>query len=103
MYGGVDLRSAYNIEAAYAPYALRDKLIFVARRDDQYFVVYDGQRLGPAYDRIHIAYCCEPAATSAPARPAATPSGAGGTAHAPWSRSAPDSSRMLRRFSDAVI
>ena len=65
VYGGVDQRSAHNIEAAYAPYALRDKLIFVARRDDKYFVVYDGQRLGPAYDHINIAYCCEPAATSA--------------------------------------
>lgn len=65
VYGGVDLRSAYRLEAAYAPYAIRDRLLFVARRDDQYFMVYDGQRLGPAYDRIHIAYCCEPAATSA--------------------------------------
>ena len=60
-----NLRSAHNIEAAYAPYTIQDNLIFVARRDDQYFVVYDGQRLGPAYDRIGIAYCCEPAATSA--------------------------------------
>jgi len=65
VYGGVDLRSAHDLEAAYAPYALQDKLIFVARRDDQYFVVYDGQRIGPAFDRINIAYCCEPAATSA--------------------------------------
>jgi hypothetical protein len=65
VYDGADLRTVYGFEAAYAPYALRDKLIFVARRDDQYFVVYDGQRLGPAYDRINIAYCCEPAATSA--------------------------------------
>lgn len=65
VYGGADLRSAHNIEAAYAPYAIQDRLIFVARRDNQYFVVYDGQRLGPAYDRINIAYCCEPAATSA--------------------------------------
>ena len=28
-------------------------------------MVYEGQRLGPAYDRINIAYCCELAATSA--------------------------------------
>ena len=64
MYDGVDLRAAYGFEAVYAPYAMRDKLIFVARQDDQYFVVYDGRRLGPVFDRILIAYCCEPAAYS---------------------------------------
>jgi hypothetical protein len=65
LYDGVDLRAAYGFEAVYAPYAIRDRLIFVARQDDQYFVVYDGRRLGPVFDRILIAYCCEPAAYSA--------------------------------------
>lgn len=65
VYNGVDLRTANGFEAVYAPYALRDKLIFVARQDDQYFVVYDGRRLGPVFDHILIAYCCEPAAYSA--------------------------------------
>lgn len=64
VYDGVDLRTANGFEAVYAPYALRNKLIFVARQDDQYFVVYDGRRLGPVFDHILIAYCCEPAAYS---------------------------------------
>jgi hypothetical protein len=65
VYDGVDLRTAYGFEAVYAPYAIQDNLIFVARQDSQYFVVYDGRRLGPVFDRILIAYCCEPAAYSA--------------------------------------
>jgi hypothetical protein len=65
VYDGVDLRTANGFEAVYAPYAMRGKLIFVARQDDQSFVVYDGRRLGPVFDHILIAYCCEPAAYSA--------------------------------------
>ena len=65
LYDGVDLRAAYGFEAVYAPYAIRGRLIFVARQDNQYFVVYDGRRLGPVFDRILVAYCCEPAAYTA--------------------------------------
>jgi hypothetical protein len=65
VYDGADLRKVYGFEAVYAPYVIRDRLIFVARQDGQYFVVYDGRRLGPVFDRILIAYCCEPAAYSA--------------------------------------
>ncbi len=65
IYKGGDLRSTYGLDAAYAPYALADQLIFVGRQDDQYFVVYEGQRVGPAFDRILIAHCCEPAMYSA--------------------------------------
>ncbi len=61
IYDGADLRSTYGLEAAYAPYALRGKLIFVGRQGDRYFVVYNGQKVGPAFDHILIAYCCEPA------------------------------------------
>ncbi|OQA45046.1 MAG: hypothetical protein BWY52_01426 [Chloroflexi bacterium ADurb.Bin325] len=61
VYGGADLRSAYAADAVYAPYALDGKLIVVARRGEQYIVVYDGQQVGPTFDAITIAYCCEPA------------------------------------------
>lgn len=63
-YDGKDLRSAYNLEAAYMPYDFGGKLLFVARKDGIYFVDYDGQQLGPAFDEISIAYCCEPAGES---------------------------------------
>lgn len=61
VHGGTDLRSAYAADAVYAPYALDGKLIVVARRGEQYVVVYDGRQAGPAFDAITIAYCCEPA------------------------------------------
>ena len=65
VYDGADLRKVYGFEAVYAPYVIRDRLIFVARQAGHYFVVYDGRRFGPVFDRILIAYCCEPAAYSA--------------------------------------
>lgn len=55
------LALAADLDAPYAPYALADKLIFVGRQGEQYFVVYDGQRVSPVFDRILLAYCCEPA------------------------------------------
>ena len=61
VYGGRDLRSAYAADAVYAPYALDGKLIVIARRGDQYYVICDGQQVGLAFDAITIAYCCEPA------------------------------------------
>ena len=65
VYDGADLRSTYSLDAAYAPYALANKLIFVGRWADHYFVVYDGQQVGPTFDQILIAHCCEPAMYSA--------------------------------------
>ncbi len=59
-YDGQDLRSLYGLSGAYRPYHLGDKLMFVGKQADKYFVVYDGTRVGPEFDEIMIAYCCEP-------------------------------------------
>ena len=64
-FGGKDLRKVYAADAVYAPYALRGKLIVIARRSSAYTVIYDGQQVGPSFDAITIAYCCEPAMYSA--------------------------------------
>ncbi len=56
---GRDYRVLYGLDHAYRPYVLDGKLIFVGEKDGRYFVVYDGQRVGPEYDHIVIAYCCE--------------------------------------------
>jgi plastocyanin len=61
IYDGKDVRGEYNVEAAYRPYDVGEKLLFVAQKDGKYFVVYDGQKLGPEFELIQIAYCCEPA------------------------------------------
>jgi len=59
IYDGRDVRSEYNVEAAYIPYDIGGKLLFVARENGKYYLIYDGQKLGPEFDEISIAYCCE--------------------------------------------
>ena len=58
-YGGRDVRVQYNLDAAYAPYELGGKLIFVAKKDDASFIMYDGERIGAPFDEIFTAHCCE--------------------------------------------
>lgn len=60
IYDGEDVRSLYGLDRAYKPYGLDGKLIFVGEKDNKYFVVYDGQKVGMDFDKIMIAYCCEP-------------------------------------------
>ena len=59
IYDGQDVRHLYGLDAAYRPYSLADKLIFIGQKDGRYFVVYDGFKIGPDFDEIVIAYCCE--------------------------------------------
>jgi len=59
IYDGVDLRNLYRLDKAYRPYGLGDTLIFIGQTGNHSFVVYDGQKVGPDFDQIVIAYCCE--------------------------------------------
>jgi len=61
---GEDARELYGLDAAFRPYELGGKLIFVGERGLRRFVVYDGQRLGPTFDGIAVAHCCEGTLTS---------------------------------------
>ncbi len=61
IYDGKDLRNVYGLDATHAAYALDGKLAFIGQKDGKYFVVHDGQKVGPDYDRITIGYCCETA------------------------------------------
>lgn len=61
IYDGKDVRHLYGLDKAHASYSLADKLIFVAQKGGKYFVMYDGQKVGPDFDQIIIAYCCETA------------------------------------------
>jgi len=60
IYDGLDVRHLYSLDKAYRPYGLDDKLIFIGQKGSKYFVVYDGWKVGPDFDEIAIAYCCEP-------------------------------------------
>ena len=59
IYDGKDIRNLYGLDKAHASYGLAGKLIFVAQKGNKYFVMYDGQKVGPDFDQIIIAYCCE--------------------------------------------
>ena len=59
IYAGRDVRRLYGLDKAYRPYGLAGKLILIGQRDDHYFVVYDGKKIGPDFDSVVIAYCCE--------------------------------------------
>ena len=60
IYDGLDVRSLYDLDKAYIPYGLNGKLIFIGEKDNKYFIVYDGQKVGNDFDKVMIAYCCEP-------------------------------------------
>jgi hypothetical protein len=64
IYDGIDLRAVYGLEAAYVPYEINGKLIFAARKEGKFLVVYEGKPIGPAFDEIAVGYCCGPAAYS---------------------------------------
>jgi len=58
-YDGRDLRAQYDLDAAYSPAEIAGKLIFVGKTDDVALIVYDGERIGPVFDEIITAHCCE--------------------------------------------
>ncbi len=60
IYGGEDVRHLYGLEKAYVPYGINDRLIFIGQQKGKYFVIYDGYKVGPEFDEVFIAYCCEP-------------------------------------------
>jgi hypothetical protein len=64
IYGREDVRALYDLDAAYRPYGIDGKLVFVGEDDGLRFVMVDEKRLGPEFDEIIVAYCCEPAAYS---------------------------------------
>lgn len=54
IYNGVDLRQAFDLDGAAAAWELNDRLIFVAYKDELYFVMYEGEQIGPEFNGINI-------------------------------------------------
>ncbi|HNZ01219.1 MAG TPA: hypothetical protein PKJ34_08355 [Anaerolineaceae bacterium] len=55
---GENLNETYRLEGSYFPYQINGNLIFVARKNGRYSIVYDGKFTGPEFDAIEMAYCC---------------------------------------------
>ena len=69
IFDGQDVRRTLGVNKAQRPYRLGDKLIFIAQKNRKYFVVYDGKKIGPEFDEVIIAYCCEAVLYSPQGRP----------------------------------
>jgi hypothetical protein len=52
IYDGKDVRRLYGLDKAHAPYSLAGKLIFVAQKGGKYFIMYDGQKIGPDFGSV---------------------------------------------------
>jgi hypothetical protein len=55
---GVDFNEKYQLEGSFFPYEINGKLIYLAKKDGKYHIVYDGEVVGPEFDQISMAYCC---------------------------------------------
>jgi hypothetical protein len=55
---GVDYNEKYLLDGCYFPYAIHDKLIFIAYQNGKYQVIYAGEPIGHEFDEIYIKYCC---------------------------------------------
>ena len=55
---GVSLNEKYQLDGAFFPYQLKGRLIFIARQDGAFRIIYDGEAFGRRFDTISMAYCC---------------------------------------------
>lgn len=55
---GVDYNEKYQLESSHFPYEIKEKLIYIARKNGKFHVVYDEEIIGPEFDAISMAYCC---------------------------------------------
>jgi hypothetical protein len=54
----VNFNEKYQLEGAFIPYTIQDRLIYIAKKDGIYQIVYDNNMIGPKFDEIYIKYCC---------------------------------------------
>jgi hypothetical protein len=55
---GVNFNEKYQLEGSFFPYEINGKLIFIARQNGKYHMMYDGKWIGSEFDQISMAYCC---------------------------------------------
>jgi hypothetical protein len=53
---GIDINYTYQWEASFFPYEIKGKLIYIAKKNGKYHIVYDGEIIGTEFDQISIAY-----------------------------------------------
>ena len=55
---GVNFNEKYQLEGSHFPYEIDGKLIYIAKKNGKYHIVYNEKVMGPEFDQIFMAYCC---------------------------------------------
>ena len=55
---GVDYNEKYQLEGSHFPYEIKGRLIYIAKKNARFQIVYDEKTIGPEFDEISMAYCC---------------------------------------------
>lgn len=55
---GVDFNEKYQLEGSFFPYEIHGKLIYIAKKDAKYHIVFDEKVMGIEFDQIYMAFCC---------------------------------------------
>lgn len=55
---GLDYNREYDLQGSFFPYAINDKLLYIALKNDRYQIIYDGKAIGHEFDEIYMKYCC---------------------------------------------
>lgn len=55
---GVDYNEKYQLEGSHFPYEIKGRLIYIAKKNGKFHIVYDEKMIGPEFDAISMAYCC---------------------------------------------
>jgi hypothetical protein len=55
---GINFNEKYQLEGVFVPYMINNKLIYIAKKNGKYHVVYDEKVIGTEFDEIYIKYCC---------------------------------------------
>lgn len=55
---GVNYNEKNDLEGSYFPYEIKGKLIYIARKNGRFYIVYDEKIIGAEFDSISMAYCC---------------------------------------------
>ena len=55
---GVNFNEKYQWEGSFIPYEIKGKLIYIAKKNGKYHIVYDDKVIGSEFDEIQMAFCC---------------------------------------------
>ena len=55
---GKNINEVYQLEGSFFPYEINGKLIYLAKKNGKYHIVYDGNVSGAEFDEISMAYWC---------------------------------------------